>query len=158
MRKRHVFVIPAEAGTHLVPRIEAEDGKEMDPRFRRDDGRLRKERGFTLIEMLVALAVFSLAALALLRLQGFTLSSTADLDQKLLGQIVARNLAVELLSDPAPPSLGEAQGQVENAGQSWRWTREAKMTDDPRIMQIDLRVDGPLGRSPNVLTIVRPAK
>lgn len=108
--------------------------------------------------MLVALAVFSLAALALLRLQGFTLSTTADLDQKLLGQFVARNLAVELLSDPVPPSLGEAEGDVENGGQRWRWTREAKITDDPRIMQIDIQVEGRLGGSPNVLTIVRPAR
>ena len=36
-----------------------------------------RENGFTLIEMLVALAVFSLAALALLRLEGATVASTA---------------------------------------------------------------------------------
>lgn len=117
-----------------------------------------RTRGFTLIEMLVALSVFSLAALALLKLQGFTLATTADLDQKVLGQIVARNLAVELLSDPAPPSLGESRGHVENGGQIWRWVRKVKRTDDPRIVQIDLRVEGDPAASPNVLTIVRKAK
>jgi general secretion pathway protein I len=118
----------------------------------------RGQSGFTLIEMLVALAVFSLAALALLRLQGVTLSTTADLDQKLVGQIVARNLAVELLSNPAPPSLGEQGGMVENGGRQWRWTRDAEITDDPRIMKIDIRVSGVQGGSPNMLTIVRPVK
>ena len=118
----------------------------------------RCQSGFTLIEMLVALAVFSLAALALLRLQGVTLSTTADLDQKLVGQIVARNLAVELLSNPAPPSLGEQEGVAENGGHQWRWTRDAEITDDPRIMKIDIRVSGVQGGSPNVLTIVRPVK
>lgn len=117
-----------------------------------------RQSGFTLIEMLVALAVFSLAALALLRLQGVTLSTTADLDQKLTGQIVARNLAVELLSDPVPPSLGKKEGAIDNGGRPWRWTQQAKLTDDPRIMRIDIRVDGTRGSSPNVLTIVRPAK
>ncbi|WP_278988420.1 type IV pilus modification PilV family protein, partial [Sphingobium yanoikuyae] len=50
----------------------------------RDDGsergRRSAEHGFTLLEMLVALAVFSLAALALVRLQGVTLRTAADLD------------------------------------------------------------------------------
>lgn len=111
--------------------------------------------GFTLIEMLVALAVFSLAALALLRLQGVTLSTTADLDQKQMGQIVAHNLAVELLTDPAPPSLGEQSGVTENGGRQWRWVRDAEITDDPRIMKIDIRVSGTSGGSPAVLTVVR---
>ena len=118
----------------------------------------RGQSGFTLIEMLVALAVFSLAALALLRLQGVTLSTTDDLDQKLVGQIVARNMAVELLIDPVPPSLGEQEGMVENGGRQWRWTRNAEVTDDPRIMKVDIRVVGTQGGSPTVLTIVRPAK
>lgn len=118
----------------------------------------RDPSGFTLIEMLVALAVFSLAALALLRLQGVTLSTTAELDQKQMGQIVAHNLAVELLSDPAPPSLGKKVGMVENGGRQWRWTRAAEITDDTRIMKIDIRVTGAQGGSPSVLTIVRQVK
>src|SRR3546814_3358742 len=52
----------------------------------------RHETGFTLLEMLVALAVFSLAALALIRLQSVTLHTAAGLDGKTLGQIVAHNL------------------------------------------------------------------
>ena len=63
---------------------------------------MKGERGFTLLEMLVALAVFSLAALALVRLQGVTLRTAADLDSKALGQIVARNLMVDVQSDPVP--------------------------------------------------------
>ena len=48
----------------------------------------RAELGFTLLEMLVALAVFSLAALALVRLQGVTLRTAADLDSKALGRSI----------------------------------------------------------------------
>ena len=36
----------------------------------------KREEGFTLIEMMVALAVFSLAAMALIRLEGATIRST----------------------------------------------------------------------------------
>ncbi|MDE0945665.1 type II secretion system minor pseudopilin GspI [Sphingobium sp. Ant17] len=113
------------------------------------------QQGFTLLEMLVALAVFSLAALALVRLQGVTLRTAADLDSKALGQIVARNLMVEVQSDPLPPSVGEDDGAVANGGRNWRWHRIVKPTDDQRLLQVDLTVDGQPGASPVVLSFVR---
>ncbi len=105
--------------------------------------------------MLVALAVFSLAALALVRLQGVTLHTAADLDSKAMGQIVARNLMVEVQTDPAPPSLGNEEGDVDNGGRRWHWTREVRATDDKRVLQVDLTVDGQAGASPVVLSFVR---
>ncbi|MFZ2998520.1 type II secretion system minor pseudopilin GspI [Sphingobium sp.] len=113
------------------------------------------EHGFTLLEMLVALAVFSLAALALVRLQGVTLRTAADLDSKALGQIVARNLMVNVQTDPLPPSAGEAEGNVDNGGRRWHWRRTVKPTDDQRLLQIDLTVDGQPGASPVVLSFIR---
>ena len=113
------------------------------------------QQGFTLLEMLVALAVFSLAALALVRLQGVTLHTAADLDSKAMGQIVARNLMVEVQTDPAPPSLGEEEGGVENGGRRWHWSRVVKVMDDKRLLQVDLTVDGQSGASPVVLSFVR---
>ena len=115
----------------------------------------RAERGFTLLEMPVALAVFSLAALALVRLQGVTLRTAADLDSKALGQIVARNLMVKVQTDPLPPSIGEADGDVTNGGRRWHWSRVVKPTDDRRLLQIDLTVDGQPGASPVALSFVR---
>ena len=115
----------------------------------------RAELGFTLLEMLVALAVFSLAALALVRLQGVTLRTAADLDSKALGQIVARNLMVEVQTDPLPPSFGRADGDVTNGGRRWHWSRVVKPTDDRRLLQIDLTVDGQPGASPVALSFVR---
>ncbi|AUW58697.1 type II secretion system protein GspI [Sphingobium sp. SCG-1] len=115
----------------------------------------RGESGFTLLEMLVALAVFSLAALALIRLQGVTIRTAADLDSKVLAQMVARNLMVGWQTDTQPPSLGEANGEVENAGQRWRWTREATKLDDQRLMRVDVRVEGQNSPAPAVLTFVR---
>lgn len=112
------------------------------------------ECGFTLLEMLVALAVFSLAALALVRLQGVTLRTAADLDSKALGQIVARNLMVEWRTDPQPPTMGETQGAVTNGGRQWRWTRAVKATDDARLIQVDVVVQGASG-SPSMLSFVR---
>lgn len=113
------------------------------------------EQGFTLLEMLVALMVFSLAALSLIRLQGVTIRTASDLDTKVIGQIVARNLMTEWVTDPVLPGLGKAQGEADNGGRRWRWVREAKMLDDRRMMRIDVTVDAPGGGSPAVLTFLR---
>lgn len=113
------------------------------------------EHGFTLLETLVALAVFSLAAMALIRLQSVTIRTAADLDSKVSSQIVAHNLMVQLRTDPQAPGLGEADGDVENDGRTWHWTRLAKKTDDARVLQIDLLVQGAPGQSPAALSFVR---
>jgi general secretion pathway protein I len=116
---------------------------------------LRDQSGFTLIEIMVALAVFGLAALALLRLQGTSARSTADIERRALGQIVANNIAVEAMTDPAPPSLGTSSGAETNGGLQWRWTRTVARTADIRIVRIDVGVIGPDGRNGGALSVAR---
>ncbi|NNM77903.1 type II secretion system minor pseudopilin GspI [Sphingomonas sp. ID1715] len=115
----------------------------------------RQELGFTLLEMLVALAVFSLAALALLRLEGATVRQTGELDERMLAQLVARNLAVETITDPAPPPIGQSTGEAVNGGRSWRWARVTSRTPDQRLVRVDISVS--TTGAPALLTIVRPA-
>jgi general secretion pathway protein I len=90
-----------------------------------------REAGFTLIEMLVALAIFSLAALALLRLEGATVANTARLQDQALAQTVARNLAVEVLTDPVAPAFGREAGREVNGGRPWAWTRPVERSPEP---------------------------
>jgi general secretion pathway protein I len=103
------------------------------------------ESGFTLIEMLVALAIFSLAALALLRLGGATATNSASLADQAIAQTVARNLAVETLTDPQPPAFGASQGDAVNAGRRWRWTRTVSRSPEARIQQIEILVQPEAG-------------
>jgi len=98
------------------------------------------ERGFTLIEMLVALAVFSLAALALLRLSGASATNSARLNDQAIAAIVARNLAAETLSDPGPPPFGTQTGAVVNGNRRWVWTRDVARSPEARIQQIGIAV------------------
>jgi general secretion pathway protein I len=119
--------------------------------------RLEGENGFTLVEMMVALAIFSLAALALLRLEGATVSNTARLQDQALAQIVARNIAVETLTDPQPPSFGSDSGQVVNAGRPWSWTRLVARSPEPRIQMITIAVRSRMGPEAATLTIFRRA-
>lgn len=107
--------------------------------------------------MLVALAVFSLAALALLRLEGATVSTAARLQDQAMAQIVARNIAVETMTDPIAPPLGDTGGEIENGGRRWTWTRRTAASPEPRIQQIEIGVRSMMGPEAATLTIFRRA-
>jgi general secretion pathway protein I len=98
------------------------------------------ERGFTLIELMVALAVFAIAALTLLQMEGNSIARTADLDQRLLREVVAQNMAAEVLTDPAPPPIGIASGMIRNAGRQFAWTRTVELQREAGVLAIRLMV------------------
>ncbi|WP_052129758.1 type II secretion system minor pseudopilin GspI [Sphingomonas sp. 35-24ZXX] len=114
-----------------------------------------RSAGFSLLEMLVALAVFSIAALALIKLQGASLMQTAELDSRLYSEIMVRNLAVEALTDPNPPSLGDAEGAATNAGRNFSWRRTTTALEGGEILKVEVAVKQAAG--PEVtLTVLRP--
>lgn len=98
-----------------------------------------KRRGFTLVEMLVALAVFALAAMALLNLAGESTRSAARIEMRTLGGVVAENLAAEAMIAASLPA-GETSGEVQMAGRVWRWRRVVSGTDMPGMGRIEVRV------------------
>ena len=108
-----------------------------------------------MIEMMVALAVFSLAALALIRLESATIRGAATLDTTLMAQTVARNVAIEALTDARPPTIGTATGIEQNGGRGWAWTRVTQPTGDVRILRIDVTVTDTGGRNAGHLIVVR---
>jgi general secretion pathway protein I len=115
----------------------------------------RTQQGFTLIEMMVALAVFSLAALALIRLEGASFRGAATVDRSLLAGIVARNVAVDALTSAKPPTLGTAQGEDSNGRRAWRWTRTVSpVGDGNRVLRIDVTVVDASGTA-GKLTVLR---
>ena len=115
------------------------------------------EHGFTLLEVLVALAVFSLAALALIRLESASVRGAAVLDRTILANMVARNVALEAVTGARPPVAGASDGVEVNGGRSWRWARQVTPTGDPRIVRIDVAVQGATGQVLGRATMVRPA-
>lgn len=117
-----------------------------------------RESGFTLLEMLVALSVISIAALALIRLDAYAVRTAGDLDESTMAGIVAQNRAVELWTDPAPPTIGNNVIGVANAGRNWRVEQRVAKTADDALLRIDLLVRPESGRGQAALTIIRPSR
>ncbi|MEH3123971.1 MAG: type II secretion system minor pseudopilin GspI [Sphingomonas phyllosphaerae] len=115
-----------------------------------------RARGFTLVEIMVALVVFSLAALALIRLEGQTIRSTGFVSSALLAQIVARNVAIEAVTDAQPPTRGRASGVEQAGGRNWTWVRDTQPLGDGDVQRIDVAVSDAGGAVIGRATMVRP--
>ncbi len=116
------------------------------------------EAGFTLVEMMVALAIFSLVALTLLKLEGTIIRNSGEISTQALAQVVAHNMAVEALTNPRTPSLGQEEGVVDNGGQLWNWRRTTALTADPRLVRIDIAIGDAKGRPAAALSLARAAR
>lgn len=112
--------------------------------------------GFTLIEIMVALAVFSLAVLALLRLESATIRGARVLDDSLIGGIVARNVANDAVTEARSPVAGRTSGSEVDAGRTWNWERQVTPTGNASIVRIDVAVSNRAGQVVGRTTAIRP--
>jgi len=104
---------------------------------------LLRGRGFTLVEVLVALAIVAIALAAASR--SVALSTDSALDQKLrvLAGFVAENRIGELTARRAWPGLGVSEGSERQAGIEFRWRAEVLNTPHPRLRRIEIQVMDP---------------
>lgn len=97
--------------------------------------------GFSLIEILVALAVFGLTVLALLNLAGENTRTAVVVEEQVLAGVVADNRAAEaMLASPAQLAGGVDSGEAMLGDRNWRWTRTVSPTDMGAIVRIDIAV------------------
>jgi general secretion pathway protein I len=103
---------------------------------------MKRQRGFTLIETLVALAVIAIGLSAAMRAIGMATQSTAELRQRQLAQWVADNRLAEIRALRMFPGVGSEEGDAEQAGEKFRWHVDVKPTPNPLFRRVDIRVFG----------------
>lgn len=102
---------------------------------------MTQRNGFTLLEMLVALAVFSIAVLALVKMMGNSVFLTAELDDRLNSRIVAQNLAVDAMTAITAPAIGQTKGEIDNGGRTFQWTQNVSAIGDSEAQGGVVRVE-----------------
>lgn len=100
----------------------------------------RNSKGFTLIEMLLALAVFAYAASSILAVLGQTAKNLSELEQMTFASWVANDRLTELQVDKTWPPQNKAKGERELAGQKWHWSQLVEKTADNNLRKVSVEV------------------
>jgi general secretion pathway protein I len=99
-----------------------------------------KRRGFTLLEVLVALAVLAIALGAAFRAASQAVDAQTMLKQRTLASWVAQNrLALEQL-DGGAISLGQREGTAAQGDAEFVWRETIAATPNPTLLRVDISV------------------
>lgn len=101
---------------------------------------MKAARGFTLLEVLVALGIFALVASSILAVSSRSLQNAARLEEKTLAMWVADNRLADMQLAEVPAGEGRDQGESEFAGRRWEWRSEVVATSEPAMRRVTVLV------------------
>jgi len=97
-------------------------------------------RGFTMVEVLVALAIVGVALLEGLKATGaLTLHAQRQTDV-LLGQLCAENVLNQIRLSRQMPGVGETSRECLQAGQTYSVVLNVQPTPNPNFVRVDAQV------------------
>ena len=96
--------------------------------------------GFTLLEVMVALAIVALGMMAVhAQLNRYAVGATI-IENKVLASWIASNRIAELSVAPQWPPLGETQDEVDYAQRTWIWRTQVSETPVENLRRVDVSV------------------
>ncbi|WP_198078626.1 type II secretion system minor pseudopilin GspI [Acinetobacter calcoaceticus] len=113
-----------------------------------------KSKGFTLLEVMVALAIFAVAAVALTKVAMQYTQSTSNAILRTKAQFVAMN-EVALMEINQEWLQGTQSKQVTSQGETWQIDKSAESTVSPNVQKVDLQIslyDSDKGKVRNGIT------
>ena len=102
--------------------------------------RKTEARGFTLIEVVVAMAILGIGMLAVFKTIGDTVYNVDELRDRSFAEWIADNRLTEIRTSGDMPSVDETAGEVEFAGRQWHWLTKVSQTQVQGLRRIDVSV------------------
>ncbi len=99
-----------------------------------------RDHGFTLLEVLVALAVLAFALIGLIRAAGLGANAQSHVADVTVANWVAQNALAEIRLSQKDLANGGRNGIASMAKRSWRWEAQIESTPEPSLKRIDIKV------------------
>ena len=112
------------------------EARSQNPRLRGND----RVRGFTLLEVMIALLVITLGMGAVINTTGESGWKSAQLKQGTIANWVAQNQITEYRAKRTWNNVSSRTGDVEMANVEWVWKMKISKTDDPSLRRLDVEV------------------
>jgi general secretion pathway protein I len=104
----------------------------------------RPHRGFTLIEVMVALVILAVALAAAVRAAGIATDGALETKERLLALWVAQNRIAAYASGSLTfPPIGERSGQDVQFDITFNWRETISGTANPYFRRVDVKVYAP---------------
>lgn len=100
---------------------------------------MKKSVGFTLIEVVVALAIFAIAAMALTKVAMQYTQATSNAIIRTKAQFVAQNEIAQIEIN-REWLQGTSSKQISSQGETWQIDKKAESTISPNIQKIEVQV------------------
>lgn len=98
------------------------------------------KHGFTLLEVMIALAIFALAATLVLQIASGALNNQQILEDKMVAGWVAENQTAQLYLMPLGQRAVRHQGESKMAGRRWYWRTIPLKTRNSLLQAVDIEV------------------
>jgi len=99
-----------------------------------------RQRGFTLLEVLIALTVLALSMGAIIKSTGDYTGNESWLRDRTLATWVARNVLVQFQVERTWPEVGERKGTQDMGRREWRWLARVSQTEERELRRLDVEV------------------
>jgi len=102
--------------------------------------RPERAHGFTLLEVLVALAIVAIALAAALRAMTASVTAATDLKTRTQAAWVASNVINRLIATRVFPDLGAVDGQARQGQSDFVWRQEVTVTPNYSFRRVEVKV------------------